>query len=610
MGFFKYVCFFILFLTPTLGAIEVNGNSSNISLLERASIYFDAEGRHSKEQLKPSYFQPNNDATLLYGFQPKAVLWIQFTLRNVTDQSLSKTLVYEDTVTDHLRIYFDGQEIIEGKFFIPEERTTLYPSFDVTLEPYETKEILIKAYSPHSSLIAQLTLCDPNTFISRDHERKNYLFAFFAVMAILFVYNLFIWIFTKDRAYLYYLIYLGSLIFFEGNYLTVSHLYLFSPQTSEIITQNNMLYIALMIVSIVLFTREFLGTQRFKRLDTLLKLYIYLPFPVALLSCNNVVLNMNAISLFIPAAFIVIFTAYYAFFSGIPQAKYYMIGWSFVVIALLFINLQTLGVYDIYAHFPYLNELAFVFEALLFSIALAHRIELLKRAKQTSDEKLIRFQQEEQQRLEILVAQKTQELSHSLEEKKLLYQELNHRVKNNIQMILSLLSLQIINTDSNETKEELTYAQNRINTMLGLYDKLYLDQKSNRIDTGAYLKEIIQTVQESFEHLKITIDLTVNHALHDEQLVYCGLIVNELVTNSFKYAFTPTDSGHITIQLDKKGDTVHLTVKDNGIGLQAYTPHSLGHTIVEALVVKQLLGTMRIRNHHGTEITIQWEEKE
>jgi two-component sensor histidine kinase len=605
MGIFKYICFFIFFLVSNLQAIDINPTTSNISLLDKASIHFDPTGQLNIKDINTTSFQPSDKKVLMYGFQPDAVLWIHLPLYNNSKQTITKTIVYEDTVTDNLRIYYDDKEIMEGKFFIPEDRKSLYPSFNVTLKPYETKDILIKAYSEHSSLVAKITLYNPLEFMHKDFERKLYIFSFFAILMVLFIYNFFIWLFTNDKSSFYYLLYLGSVIFFQSNYLEVSHIYFFSPEVSETVTKANMLYISLMVISIILFTREFLETSQFKKLDTLLKGSLYLSLPIALLSYSNILFNMNAIIIFIPIALLVIFTVYYSFFKGIKQAKYYMIGWTIMVVSLFFLDLQTIGLWNIYEYMPYLNEVAFILETLLFSIALAHRINLVNEAKQQADEKLIQFQKTEQKRLELLVSEQTQEIKSSLKEKEILYKELNHRIKNNIQIILSLLTLQIGNTHSSETKEELTFTKNRINSLLGLYDKLYLNAKKSDIHTKSYLNTITQTIQKSFNK-PINITLSIEHNLHHTQLIYCGLIVNELVTNSFKYAFANT--GSIRVILYKKANQVHLIVEDNGIGIQNNHQDSLGMVIVEALVYKQLLGTMEINSNGGTQVKIVWEE--
>ena len=101
---------------------------------------------------------------------------------------------------------------------------------------------------------------------------------------------------------------------------------------------------------------------------------------------------------------------------------------------------------------------------------------------------------------------------------------------------------------------------------------------------------------------------TKNHKLNSSELIYCGLIVNELVTNSFEYAFL--DAGRIDINLSKNANQIHLEVKDNGRGFTKSNKKSLGMEIVKALVYKQFLGTMNITSSDpGTNISIVWEDR-
>ena len=232
-------------------------------------------------------------------------------------------------------------------------------------------------------------------------------------------------------------------------------------------------------------------------------------------------------------------------------------------------------------------------ETLFFSLSITHKIEILK--------------ENEEAKLKLLVAQKTEKIEEMLAHKELLYQELNHRVKNNIQMILSLLTLQIGDSKSKETKEELISTKNRVNSLLGLYDRLYLDSNDIHVDTKTYLENIVETVQQTFNNA-VDINLDIQHKLDGSELIYCGLIVNELVTNSFKYAFF--DVGSIEISLRKNANKIELDISDNGRGFEKTNKKSLGMEIVKALVYKHFLGTMDVHSSDsGTNILIVWEER-
>ena len=249
--------------------------------------------------------------------------------------------------------------------------------------------------------------------------------------------------------------------------------------------------------------------------------------------------------------------------------------------------------------------MAFILEALLFSMALAHRINILSEEKSKLDKKLIYFQKEEQERLKTLVNQKTKDLTFALEEKNILYQELNHRVKNNLQMILSLIRLQISKTKSTDTKNELNITKNRINSISHLYEILYLQDNTSQIKTLKYFENIIENIRQNFNK-EIQIVYKIEYNLDRDNLVYNGLILNELVTNSFKYAFK--NKGQIEISLYKKEKIIYMIIQDDGVGFEQSYNNSLGLIIVKTLVQKQLYGKIEIDSSSGTKTTISWKD--
>ncbi len=138
-----------------------------------------------------------------------------------------------------------------------------------------------------------------------------------------------------------------------------------------------------------------------------------------------------------------------------------------------------------------------------------------------------------------------------------------------------------------------------------LYERLYLENSGAKVATLSYFQSIIDTISDYFDK-DVTVEYAIEHDLHTNELIYCGLIVNELVTNCFKYAFEK--QGNITIGLTRDENTLRLTVEDDGVGLTPQQSDSLGLEIVRTLVEKQLYGTLDIASTHGTTVTIQWEE--
>ncbi|MBU0720384.1 hypothetical protein KJ877_03510 [bacterium] len=598
---------FLILAVVDLHAIEIDSKTSGIDLLSRSSIFIDDTNTLSLDEVRSRQFTQCEKEILGFGFVPDKVLWIRFTLKNTTDATLHKVLQFDNATTENIRLYYDDKVINDGMWNMDNTRTSLHPSFEISLEPYEEKSFYIKAHSKISTLIAKLVLWEKEPFLQYEYERKTYLFLFFAVLVTLLLYNLMLYVFTKDRAYLYYILYLASVIFFQSNYLGISQLYLFSNEITAIVAKASMTYISFLIISILLFTREFLHTSKFEKLDFVLKVYLYITPVIALLSYDNFLFDMNIILVFIPLGMLVVFTGFYALYKGVKQAKFYVLGWSFVIFSLIFINLKATGLFDITKYFLYINELAFVLEALLFSIALAHRIKILSEEKSEADTRLIEFQKQEQLTLKRLVDEKTADLLLALNQKELLYKELNHRVKNNLQMVLSLIKLQILKSSSHQTKNELEITKNRINSISHLYETLHLDTKSENISTYEYCKKIAQNLDIN-PAVKIDVVYDIKHNLSIDHLVYCGLILNELMTNAIKYAFT--NSGELKIDLYKIGRTVFLTVQDNGAGFEQKGNISLGLEIVRTLVTKQLLGDMVIDSKDGTVVKIKWDENE
>lgn len=203
----------------------------------------------------------------------------------------------------------------------------------------------------------------------------------------------------------------------------------------------------------------------------------------------------------------------------------------------------------------------------------------------------------------------------SLKEKELLLKEIHHRVKNNLQIVSSLLYLQSTKTEDEPTKTTFLESLNRIKSMALLHEELYQTGDLQRINFAEYLHGFISILKESYMIPDSPIDIQIENnddKIDFDQAIYCGLIVNELVSNSLKYAFPGNTRGKIEIGLVKKENRYLLTVSDNGIGIkdmaELRSKKSMGLLIVERLV-DQLNGTMEHQTARGATFIIQFEEK-
>lgn len=195
-----------------------------------------------------------------------------------------------------------------------------------------------------------------------------------------------------------------------------------------------------------------------------------------------------------------------------------------------------------------------------------------------------------------------------IDEKNVLLRETHHRVKNNFQIVSSLLYLQSENVINNAAKEALNEAQNRVKSMILIHQKLYNKEELIGINAQEYLTDLIKDLTEyqgdKIANLKT--DLNIEKLVFDiDTITPIGLIVNELITNIIKHAFDDSiQNPLITVSLSHVENAIHLTVSDNGKGFQNLSnAHSFGIELIQSLV-KKLKGTVTFENQGGTRVTI------
>ncbi len=207
-------------------------------------------------------------------------------------------------------------------------------------------------------------------------------------------------------------------------------------------------------------------------------------------------------------------------------------------------------------------------------------------------------------------------LKQSLKEKEMLLQEIHHRVKNNLQVISSLLRLQSYHITDPEALEIFRESQNRVSSISLVHEKLYQSHDTGCIDFADYLKSLTEDLFQFFPNTnssKINLKLELEYVkLNIETAISCGLIVNELLTNSLKHAFTSVESGEIYVGLIKdKNNKILLTVADDGQGLPSQFNldeiDSFGLELVQHLS-KRINGNISIDRSNGTSFKISFQE--
>lgn len=207
----------------------------------------------------------------------------------------------------------------------------------------------------------------------------------------------------------------------------------------------------------------------------------------------------------------------------------------------------------------------------------------------------------------------TEELKTSLEEKETLLKEIHHRVKNNLALTIGLVKLQQAKIEDENTKKILKDIQERVYTMELLHRKLYESSNLNSINLKEYIINLVEDISKTYDYeeevsLKFDID-EIETTI--EKAMPCGLIINELISNAYKYAFKNNKNPKLFISMKKEDKNLLLIIKDNGKGIDEnidiYNCDSLGLKLVNSICTLQLHGKIQYQNQKGAifKITFQ-----
>ncbi|MCG2612402.1 sensor histidine kinase [Flavobacterium sp. SM15] len=212
------------------------------------------------------------------------------------------------------------------------------------------------------------------------------------------------------------------------------------------------------------------------------------------------------------------------------------------------------------------------------------------------------------------ISNKNKTIRESLAEKEMLLKEIHHRVKNNLQIISGILELQNLTVSDENAKIILKEGQARIQSIALIHKTLYQSENFSSVPLESYLKELIHAIQTTYRNSATKIETNVkaeNIELNINTAIPLSLIINEIITNCFKHAFTGKENGVISITISKENNQYKLVVQDNGIGLpEDFNPKklkSIGFDLIQGLT-KQLEGNFNFENENGTKISIFFKE--
>jgi two-component sensor histidine kinase len=197
------------------------------------------------------------------------------------------------------------------------------------------------------------------------------------------------------------------------------------------------------------------------------------------------------------------------------------------------------------------------------------------------------------------------QIESSLKEKDILLKEIHHRVKNNLQIIISLLNLQSGYIKDEASLKAVKEGQSRVRSMALVHEKFYQSDKVSEIDFAEYIQKLCHFIYQTYGDKTDRIEVKVkgdNVELDMDTAMPCGLLINEIVSNSYKYAFPGQNKGTITIELRKLNGKMSLMINDNGVGFPENfnfeNSESLGMQLIQALT-SQLDGELKVLRENG-----------
>jgi len=207
-----------------------------------------------------------------------------------------------------------------------------------------------------------------------------------------------------------------------------------------------------------------------------------------------------------------------------------------------------------------------------------------------------------------------EQIKASLKEKEVLLKEIHHRVKNNLQIISSLLDMSRRRTENQEAVDLLSDARAKVHTMALIHAQLYQSDRFDRIDMGRHIQELfnfLAAIYETKSRFVTYLAKPSNVFLELTQAIPCALVLNEVISNAFKHAFKEGEKGTIEASIQRTtDDTIVIRIKDDGKGIPEEIDidktNGLGFKLARNLVRSQLGGKIRVEGNGGTEIVIEF----
>ena len=635
--YFKFLCFvFFIFSNSTVfSQVDFVIETDQLSKLENVPVLIDQN--YSFEEIL------NNPALKFTKQSHISVKDIQFywiKLNVATNFAYDKSFFIWATPTFNNRLFYFDEDTKKwqskrGGDLIANNRT-IYKALPCVFKAQQPTTIYIKvdvSEVNHSELELKTEIYFKNQRESLALRKSEYdwWLATVAIVLAFWIYNLYWYLMIREKVYLYYLILIiGSVIYITsvGSFMSffVPYRNISATITKDhVILQNlpefiyTLFGITLVYFGLVQFIRNYLKSKNhFPKLDQILKYFLFLLLTYQILYIivdnsklflqNNIYNLINNLIILVILILIIMITIK-SRLKKTPESLY-LLKAIFIPILLLLLTVIYMIVIQKNNVMGFLPNLAILSITISFGILLVAKVNLIK--KELIDEKFEKQAVIAQNEIEIERNLRLQEKIEydknevaAAEHIKLLMKELHHRVKNNLQIVSSFLSLQSFRIKDQAAMEAVKEGQHRIEAMSLIHQKLYIQDNITQVNIREFITDIAESLMEAYGFSKQNFGMEIfvsEDLLEVDKAIPLSIILNELITNAFKYAYTDINHPELKIYFTKKHKKATLLIADNGNGidLEAWKNNDgYGKELVSTFT-EQLSGTLTLSVSDGT----------
>lgn len=597
------------------GMAVLNSSKTEDFMIE---YFYDDTKQLTIDDVSKKNFQQTLPSQFSLGYI-RGYAWYKITIENQSNYE-DFVLYFSEPHFENMNFYsFENSnwEKRKGGLFIPLEERDIHdhnPAFYISLKPKEKRTYYLQSFNTMGSF-GEFTIYEKTAFFEKyKFLYKSLYLLYFGGLFIIIVFNIFLYLKLNDKIFLYYTGY----IFFFGTFI-----FLFSG--ISLYTEFQELHyelhssVSLFVLFLILFSINYLEIEKYNK--TLLKIFYFLGgfyFLLAIMILIDIEPWYEVLSATASIVFLMLSgSAIYVWNKGHEGAKYYILALSIYIISMSLLSSLANG----WVENNDINRYSFLFgsyiEVIFFSLMLANRFYIIQKEKIHTQNELISLKTKNEQYLELEVQKRTdellsvnKELSTALKDKELLLKELYHRVKNNFQMIISILWIESNKTKNKSLKRSFEDLNLRIKSMSKIHDVLYDSLNFSKIETNTYIHDIIDEIKKIFSEQKVTINQNIDKFdLDVMSALSLGVIINEATNNAIKHM---DQEKHciITVLLEKINNQVTLTISDNGNGFDIKKNYEgLGLKLIKQFANKLDNSKYSIDSKNGTlfklEFTIQ-----